>query len=95
MAFASFGLRSEAIASSSPWLVMPRRSQPASCAPTGRAAKRMTEATGFEAKTIHRLLEVDPKTGGFKRGDANPLDCDLLVLDEVCCGLRIGEGNFV
>jgi ATP-dependent exoDNAse (exonuclease V) alpha subunit len=37
------------------------------CAPTGRAAKRMTEATGFEAKTIHRLLEVDPKGGGFKR----------------------------
>ena len=51
------------------------------CAPTGRAAKRMTEATGFEAKTIHRLLEVDPK-GGFKRGDDNPLDCDLLVVDE-------------
>ena len=39
------------------------------CAPTGRAAKRMTEATGFEAKTIHRLLEVDPKSGGFKRGE--------------------------
>jgi exodeoxyribonuclease V alpha subunit len=52
------------------------------CAPTGRAAKRMTEATGFEAKTIHRLLEVDPKGGGFKRGDNNPLDCDLLVVDE-------------
>jgi exodeoxyribonuclease V alpha subunit len=52
------------------------------CAPTGRAAKRMTEATGFEAKTIHRLLEVDPKSGGFKRGDDNPLDCDLLVVDE-------------
>lgn len=52
------------------------------CAPTGRAAKRMTEATGFEAKTIHRLLEVDPKSGGFKRGEDNPLDCDLLVLDE-------------
>jgi exodeoxyribonuclease V alpha subunit len=52
------------------------------CAPTGRAAKRMTEATGFEAKTIHRLLEVDPKTGGFRRGDDNPLDCDFLVLDE-------------
>ena len=52
------------------------------CAPTGRAAKRMTEATGFEAKTIHRLLEVDPKTGGFKRGDDNPLDCELLVIDE-------------
>ena len=52
------------------------------CAPTGRAAKRMTEATGFEAKTIHRLLEVDRKGGGFKRSDDNPLDCDLLVVDE-------------
>ena len=52
------------------------------CAPTGRAAKRMTEATGFEAKTIHRLLEIDPKTGDFKRGDDNPLDCNLLVVDE-------------
>ena len=52
------------------------------CAPTGRAAKRMTEATGFEAKTIHRLLEVDPKGGGFKRGADHPLDCDLLVVDE-------------
>jgi exodeoxyribonuclease V alpha subunit len=52
------------------------------CAPTGRAAKRMTEATGLEAKTIHRLLEVDPQGGGFKRGDDNPLDCDLLVIDE-------------
>jgi exodeoxyribonuclease V alpha subunit len=52
------------------------------CAPTGRAAKRMTEATGFEAKTIHRLLEVDPQTGGFKRGSEHALDCDLLVVDE-------------
>jgi exodeoxyribonuclease V alpha subunit len=52
------------------------------CAPTGRAARRMAEATGFEAKTIHRLLEVDPKGGGFIRGDDNPLDCDLLVVDE-------------
>jgi len=52
------------------------------CAPTGRAAKRMNEATGFEAKTIHRLLEVDPKGGGFRRGTDNPLDCDLLVVDE-------------
>jgi exodeoxyribonuclease V alpha subunit len=52
------------------------------CAPTGRAAKRMTEATGFEAKTIHRLLEVDPKSGGFKRCEDNPLDGDLLVVDE-------------
>ena len=52
------------------------------CAPTGRAAKRMSEATGFEAKTIHRLLEVDPRTGGFKRDGENPLDCGLLVIDE-------------
>jgi len=52
------------------------------CAPTGRAAKRMTEATGFEAKTIHRLLEVDPRGGGFKRNGDNPLECDLLVVDE-------------
>ena len=52
------------------------------CAPTGRAAKRMKEATDLEAKTIHRLLEVDPKGGGFKRGEDNPLDCDLLVVDE-------------
>jgi exodeoxyribonuclease V alpha subunit len=47
------------------------------------AAKRLTEASGFEAKTIHRLLEVDPKSGGFKRGEDNPLGCDLLVVDEV------------
>ncbi len=52
------------------------------CAPTGRAAKRMTEATGVEARTIHRLLEVDPKSGGFKRDGDNPVDCDLLVVDE-------------
>jgi exodeoxyribonuclease V alpha subunit len=52
------------------------------CAPTGRAAKRMTEATGIEAKTIHRLLEVDPKVGTFKRNEGNCLDCDLLVVDE-------------
>ena len=52
------------------------------CAPTGRAAKRMTEATGVQAKTIHRILEVDPKGGGFKRNADNPLDCDLLVVDE-------------
>ena len=51
-------------------------------APTGRAAKRMTEQTGIEAKTIHRLLETDPKTGGFRRDAERPLDCDLLVIDE-------------
>ena len=52
------------------------------CAPMGRAAKRMTEATGYEAKTIYRLLEVDPRSGGFRRSEDNPLDCDLLVVDE-------------
>ena len=52
------------------------------CAPTGRAAKRMTEATGMEAKTIHRLLEFDPKSFGFKRGEESPLECDFLVVDE-------------
>ncbi len=52
------------------------------CAPTGRAAKRLTETTGVEAKTIHRLLETDPKNGGFKRDESHPLACDLLVVDE-------------
>jgi exodeoxyribonuclease V alpha subunit len=51
-------------------------------APTGRAAKRMSEQTGLEAKTIHRLLEIDPKHGGFLRNEENPLACDLLVVDE-------------
>ena len=50
--------------------------------PTGRAAKRMTEQTGIEAKTIHRLLEIDPANGQFKRNEESPLDCDLLVIDE-------------
>ncbi len=52
------------------------------CAPTGRAAKRLSETTGLEAKTVHRLLEFDPQTFGFKRGRDLPLECDLLVLDE-------------
>ena len=52
------------------------------CAPTGRAAKRLSETTGLEAKTIHRLLEVQPATGRFGRNESNPLDCDLLVVDE-------------
>lgn len=51
-------------------------------APTGRAAKRMTEQTGLEAKTIHRLLEIDPRNSGFARNAENPLDCDLVVIDE-------------
>ena len=52
------------------------------CAPTGRAAKRLFETTGVEAKTIHRLLEVQPATGRFGRNEANPLDCDFLTVDE-------------
>jgi exodeoxyribonuclease V alpha subunit len=52
------------------------------CAPTGRAAKRLFETTGVEAKTIHRLLEVQPATGRFGRNEANPLDCDFLTADE-------------
>ncbi len=52
------------------------------CAPTGRAAKRLSESTGLEARTVHRLLEFDPQTFGFKRGRDNPLETDLLVVDE-------------
>ena len=51
-------------------------------APTGRAAKRLSESSGLEAKTIHRLLEFDFKTGGFRRGLEMPLECDLLIVDE-------------
>ena len=51
-------------------------------APTGRAAKRMTEATGYEAKTIHRLLEYSPGGGIFKKDEANPLEADLIIIDE-------------
>lgn len=50
-------------------------------APTGRASKRMSEATGMEAKTIHRLLEYNPKDG-YKRNDENPLEGDALIVDE-------------
>ncbi len=51
-------------------------------APTGRAAKRMSEITGQTAKTIHSLLEFDFKKRGFKRSSDNPLDCDLIIIDE-------------
>ena len=53
------------------------------CAPTGRAAKRLAESTGAEAKTIHRLLEFDPKVMGFKRDQSFPLDAELVVADEM------------
>jgi exodeoxyribonuclease V alpha subunit len=52
------------------------------CAPTGRAAKRLTETTGMIAKTIHRLLEYDVAGSGFKRDHDHPLEVDLLVVDE-------------
>src|SRR3989441_3128410 len=52
------------------------------CAPTGRAAKHLSEATGWEAKTVHRLLEIDPKTGEFRRGQNHPLDGDLVDVDD-------------
>ena len=59
-----------------------KRQRIALAAPTGRAAKRLSESTGREAKTIHRLLEFDPGIGRFKRDRDNPLDADLLVVDE-------------
>jgi len=51
-------------------------------APTGRAAKRMSEATGWEAKTIHRLLEFSPHKGGFKKDQGDPLEADVVIIDE-------------
>ena len=51
-------------------------------APTGRAAKRMSETTGHGAKTIHRLLEFSFIKGGFQKNEEKPLNCDLLILDE-------------
>jgi exodeoxyribonuclease V alpha subunit len=51
-------------------------------APTGRAAKRMNEATGWEAKTIHRLLEYTPHKGDFKRDEDDPLEADVVIIDE-------------
>ena len=55
-------------------------------APTGRAAKRMSETTGFEARTIHRMLEVNggvEGTGGFERNEQNPLETDVIIIDEM------------
>lgn len=51
-------------------------------APTGRAAKRMSEITGKKAQTIHSLLEFDFQKGGFKKNRTNPIDCDLIIIDE-------------
>ncbi|MGE4490506.1 MAG: ATP-dependent RecD-like DNA helicase [Kiritimatiellales bacterium] len=52
------------------------------CAPTGRAAKRLSETTGLEAKTIHRLLQFNPGTGGFRHNEENPLEGDVFIIDE-------------
>ncbi len=52
------------------------------CSPTGRASKRLSEATGREAKTVHRLLEFSPREGRFKRDQRRPLEADLVIVDE-------------
>ena len=51
-------------------------------APTGRAAQRLSEATGSEAKTLHRLLEFNPRTNDFNRNASNPLDAEGVLIDE-------------
>lgn len=56
--------------------------QVALAAPTGRAARRMQEATGVVAKTVHRLLEFDPRTGAFVRGNGQPIEASVVVVDE-------------
>lgn len=53
------------------------------CAPTGRAAKRLADLSHREAKTIHRLLEYEPQSGIFRRNSESPLDCNLVIVDEV------------
>ena len=65
-------------------------------APTGRAARRLTEATGREASTLHRLLEVDPRTGAFQRDAEQPVEVDLLVVDEASMvDIRLAESLLV
>ena len=63
-------------------IIEPQQLSIALSAPTGRAAKRLTETTGRAAKTIHRLLDVDPQTRGFKHDQHNPLPIDVLIVDE-------------
>lgn len=59
-----------------------KKQQVVLCAPTGRAAKRLSETTGIEAKTIHRLLLFNPGTGGFRHNEENPLEGDIFIIDE-------------
>ena len=63
-------------------IIQVKRVEVTLCAPTGRAAKRLSESTGQEATTIHRLLDFDPSAFDFKRNAENPLETDLLVVDE-------------
>lgn len=63
-------------------IIQAKRANVTLCAPTGRAAKRLSESTGQEATTIHRLLEFDPGAFDFKRNAENPLETELLVVDE-------------
>ncbi|NDD64141.1 MAG: ATP-dependent RecD-like DNA helicase, partial [Acidobacteria bacterium] len=63
-------------------LFLAMRLRVALASPTGRAAQRLAEVTGREAKTIHRLLEFDPSRMGFRRDDQNPLDADIVIIDE-------------
>lgn len=63
-------------------IIQAKRVEVTLCAPTGRAAKRLAESTGQEATTIHRLLDFDPSAFDFKRNAENPLETDLLVVDE-------------
>lgn len=63
-------------------IVTAKKSRVLLAAPTGRAARRLSESTGRTAVTIHRLLEINPETGDFTRDEGNQLDCDLLVVDE-------------
>ncbi|MDB2384656.1 ATP-dependent RecD-like DNA helicase [Endozoicomonas sp.] len=63
-------------------IIVAKRAHVTLCAPTGRAAKRLSESTGQEATTIHRLLEFDPSKFDFKKNAENPMETDLLVVDE-------------
>lgn len=63
-------------------VLVERGERVALASPTGRAARRMEEATGLPASTLHRLLKVDPRTGGFVHGLATPLEIDAVVIDE-------------
>jgi exodeoxyribonuclease V alpha subunit len=63
-------------------VLMAKKLCAALAAPTGRAAKRLADSTGLEAMTLHRLLEADRQSGGFRHDEEQPLDCDLLVIDE-------------